>query len=120
LAARLGSSLSASFPPFNRRAANPPHIRFHPRPNPPTICSKHRGCLFVSSAGSGFCLYDSTPGELLYTDNGSLCLAHYGRKLMTSSGADAVVFIARYPGWDFLIMFCPSHEINEYATLLKT
>jgi hypothetical protein len=23
------------------------------------------------------------------------------------------------PRWNFLIMFCPSHEINEYATLLK-
>jgi hypothetical protein len=43
LAARLGSSLSASFPPSNRRAANPPHIRFHPRPNPPVIRFKNYG-----------------------------------------------------------------------------
>lgn len=38
---------------------------------------------------------------------------------MTSSGADAVVFFARYSRWNFLIMFCPFHEINEHATLLK-
>jgi hypothetical protein len=28
------------------------------------------------------------------------------------------LFIARYSGWNFLVMFCPSHEINVYATLL--
>jgi hypothetical protein len=38
---------------------------------------------------------------------------------MTSGGADVVVFIARYSGWNFLIMFYPPHEINEQAILLK-
>jgi len=49
LAARLGASLLASFSPSDRRAANPPHIRFHPRPNPPTIRFKNRGCILFSA-----------------------------------------------------------------------